>query len=155
MFSPSLGWPSGTEQLKGPGPSPRIPPMVWPASLVWPALLPGTSCQRQEPLPRCCVTFRSRAHSLFFILFSSKGSDIPVSQFGSLVAVLSQARRAGDIVHRLKWSLRDVCGVSRSAPYPSFPTPARGAASRAYWVSGTGRDPVMCVVVSNNSHPGL
>lgn len=69
------------------------------------------SARTQEPFPPACVTFRSRIHCLFFILFSSKGSDIPVSQFGSSVAILSQTWRAGDIGHWLKWSLRNVCGV--------------------------------------------
>ena len=37
------------------------------------------------------MIFRSGTHSLFFILFSSKGSDIAVGWFGFLVAVLCQA----------------------------------------------------------------
>lgn len=100
VFLPSLGRLSGTEGLKGSCPSPQLPPLSWPARRIAHFFL-DYSARRREPSPPACVTFRSRTHSLFFI-FSSKGSDIPVSQFGSPGAILSQTWRAGDIDHWLK-----------------------------------------------------
>lgn len=67
--------------LKGLCPSP-LPPTPVLAALLLPLFLEH-SAGTQEPVPPVCVICGSGAHSLFFILFSRKGSDVPVSQFGS------------------------------------------------------------------------
>lgn len=138
---------------------------------VCPSLLPPTpalathilhfflepSANMQEPISPICVIFRSRAHSLFFILFSRKGSDVPVSQFGSWVTVLSQTWRAGDIDRWLKWSLRNVHVALVSAPHPSFPTPRekRPISGVVFICQALASDPVTRVVASCYPHLDL
>lgn len=103
--------------LKGSCPS-LLPPTPVSASLMLHFL--ECSTRTQEFISPICVIFRSREHSLFFILFSRKGSEIPVSQFGSSV---NYSEPDVDSDHWLKRSLRNVRVALVSAPYPSFPTP--------------------------------
>lgn len=124
VFLPSVGWLSWNMGSEGAMP---LPPLLIPvlATLILHFFL-ELPARTWETFPPTCMIFRSGTHSLFFILFSNKGSDIPISQSGSLVAVLSQAWRAWDPDHWLKWSLRNVSEVLIAVPYPSFSTPALG-----------------------------
>ncbi|XP_042110009.1 protein NDRG1 isoform X3 [Ovis aries] len=100
VFLPRSGWLSGTGSVKGSCPSTTSHPTL--ATLIFHFFLEH-SARTREPFPPAGMIFRSGTHSLFFILFSSKGSDIAVGRFGFLVAVLCQTW-GWAVDHWLMWA---------------------------------------------------
>lgn len=100
VFLPRSGWLSGTGSVKGSCPSTTSHPTL--ATLIFHFFLEH-SARTREPFPPTGMIFRSGTHSLFFILFSSKGSDIAVGRFGFLVAVLCQTW-GWAVDHWLMWA---------------------------------------------------
>lgn len=118
------------------------------------AFLPGAPRQNaREPFPPAGLIFRGRTHSLFFILFSSKGNGVAVGQLASEPNV-----GAWGADHWLPWGLRTVCGALVSTSYPFFSTPAlvgKGLSQGSSVCQALGSDPGTCVVTLCDLHLGL